>query len=83
VLLAVVTLLGTIGFVEIEGWELWRAFYFTIITITTVGYGDEGLSDPGKRFATLVLSGGSPRPRTPSPRSSRPRSPASSPGASA
>ena len=58
VLLAVVTLLGTVGFVEIEGWELWRAFYFTIITITTVGYGDEGLSDPGKRFATLVLLGG-------------------------
>jgi voltage-gated potassium channel len=58
VLLGLVTLLGTAGFVELEGWELWRAFYFTIITITTVGYGDEGLSDAGKRFATLVLLGG-------------------------
>jgi voltage-gated potassium channel len=58
VLLALVTLLGTLGFVEIEGWEPWRAFYFTIVTITTVGYGDEGLSDAGKRFAVVVLLGG-------------------------
>lgn len=58
VLVAIVTLAGTIGFVEIEGWDLWRSFYFTLITITTVGYGDEGLSDEGKKFATLILIGG-------------------------
>ena len=29
---------GTLGYVEIEGWGLWDAFYMTIITVTTVGY---------------------------------------------
>lgn len=58
ILMSIVTLLGTVGFVEIEGWDLWRAFYFTIVTVTTVGYGDEGLSDAGKKFATLILLGG-------------------------
>ena len=58
ILMAIVTCLGTIGFVEIEGWDVWRAFYFTIVTVTTVGYGDEGLSDSGKKFTTLILLGG-------------------------
>lgn len=58
ILVAIVTLGGTMGFVEIEGWTLWRAFYFTMVTITTVGYGDEGLSDAGQKFATLLLVGG-------------------------
>ncbi len=57
-LVLVVTVSGTIGFSEIEGWDLWKAFYFTLTTITTVGYGDEGLSDPGKQFATFLLIGG-------------------------
>ena len=58
ILVALVTLAGSVGFVEIEGWSFWRSFYFTLITITTVGYGDEGLSDEGKKFATLILIGG-------------------------
>ncbi|MDF1838007.1 MAG: potassium channel protein [Planctomycetota bacterium] len=57
-LVVLVTLAGTIGFSKTEGWHLWKAFYFTLTTITTVGYGDEGLSDPGKRFATFLLIGG-------------------------
>ncbi|MFT4540425.1 MAG: voltage-gated potassium channel [Planctomycetota bacterium] len=58
ILVALVTIAGTIGFVQIEGWSLWRAFYFTIVTITTVGYGDEGMSDLGKKFTTILLIGG-------------------------
>ncbi len=58
ILVALVTLAGTIGFMETEEWELWKAFYFTLTTITTVGYGDEGLSEGGKKFATLLLIGG-------------------------
>jgi len=56
--MALVFLSGTFGFVEIEKWEVWRALYFTLITITTVGYGDEGLSDTGKMFASVLLVGG-------------------------
>ncbi len=49
---------GTAGLTRIEGWDLWRSFYFTLITITTVGYGDEGLSESGRKFAILLLVGG-------------------------
>jgi voltage-gated potassium channel len=49
---------GVGGLMWIEGWDFWRAFFFTLITVTTVGYGDEGISDAGERFATLLLVGG-------------------------
>ena len=29
---------GTTGYVVIENWSAWDAFYMTIITVTTVGY---------------------------------------------
>ncbi len=32
--------LGTIIFVEFEGWSVMDALYFTVATMTTVGYGD-------------------------------------------
>ena len=57
-LLATVTLAGTLGFVQIEGWPLWKGFYFTLVTITTVGYSDEGISEAGQKFATFLLIGG-------------------------
>jgi len=54
-----VTLFGTIGFFAIEpDWDLWQSLYFTLITITTVGYGDEGLSADGRKFATVLLLAG-------------------------
>jgi len=39
-LIAAVTVVGTVGYTLIEGWTLWDSFYMTLITITTVGYGD-------------------------------------------
>jgi len=53
-----VILVGTLGFVIIEEWSVWRSLYFTLITITTVGYGDEGISENGEKFASLLLIGG-------------------------
>ncbi|MCA8981857.1 MAG: potassium channel protein [Planctomycetes bacterium] len=50
--------IGVCGLMWIEGWDFWRAFFFTLITVTTVGYGDEGISDAGERFAILLLVGG-------------------------
>lgn len=57
-MLCLVVLIGTVGFVTIEGWGFGRALYFTVITITTVGYGDEGISQTGRIFAVLLLIGG-------------------------
>ena len=54
--LILVIAIGTLGFMLIErDWGVWRSLFFTLITITTVGYGDEGLSDSGKVFAAVLL----------------------------
>lgn len=57
-LLAFVVLGGTLGFMRIEGWDAWQSFYLTLVTITTVGFGDEGLSLEGKRFCALLIVSG-------------------------
>lgn len=58
-ILGAVVLTGTFGFYFIEAdWSLWRAFYFTLITITTVGYGDDGISPASEVFAVLLLVSG-------------------------
>ncbi len=53
--LAVVLAGGAAGFTLTEGWGLWQSLYFTLITITTVGYSDEGISLQGKQFAVVLL----------------------------
>jgi len=58
ILMATVIVGGTVGFASVEQWSYWQSLYFTLITVTTVGYGDEGLSEEGRKFATLVLLGG-------------------------
>ncbi len=53
--LLAVTLIGMVGFMLIEDWGPWKSLFFTVITITTVGYGDKGLSSDGEVFAMFVL----------------------------
>ena len=54
--LAGVLLIGTFGFMIIEpGWSFWKALYFTVITVSTVGYDDGGVSLVGQRFAVLMI----------------------------
>ncbi len=50
---------GTIGYVEIEEYTLLEAFYMTVITISTVGFGEiQPLSETGRIFTMfLILSG--------------------------
>lgn len=56
---AAVMLIGTLGFKLIEeDWSYWDCFYFTLVTVTTVGYGDYGLCDNGRAFAAFILLGG-------------------------
>ena len=54
-----VTAAGTIGYVAIEGWSVWDAFYMTIISVTTVGYREvHELSIAGQAWTVLVLISG-------------------------
>lgn len=58
-LLIGVVVLGTGGFMILEPtWSIWRSLYFTVVTISTVGYGDEGIGEQTRAFAaTLILIG--------------------------
>jgi voltage-gated potassium channel len=50
---------GTIGYSAIEGWDLWDAFYMTVISVTTVGYREvHPLSRPGEVFTVMVVTFG-------------------------
>jgi voltage-gated potassium channel len=58
-LLASVIVGGTVGYVLIEGWSPWDAFYMTVITVTTVGYKEvHDLSWAGQAFTVVLLLGG-------------------------
>ena len=50
---------GTLGYIAIEGWSAWDAFYMTIITVTTVGYQEvHPLSRAGQAFTVVLLLSG-------------------------
>jgi voltage-gated potassium channel len=50
---------GTFGYITIEGWGAWDAFYMTIITVTTVGYREvHDLSRTGQVFTVVLLLSG-------------------------
>jgi voltage-gated potassium channel Kch len=57
--LLLITVLGALGFSAVEGILLSDALYFSVVTITTVGYGDiyptTGL---GKLVAVIIILGG-------------------------
>lgn len=56
ILLGCVVLVGIIGFHYIEGWPLFDGFYMTLITMTTVGYGEiHTLSRAGRIFNSILI----------------------------
>ena len=55
IMLGLVLLVGTAGYVVIEGWQILDAIYMTVITITTVGYGEVRTVSPTGRVFTLAL----------------------------
>src|SRR4051794_15307874 len=58
-LILVVVVAGTAGDGLIGGWSLFDAFYMTLITITTVGYGEvHPLSPAGRAFTVLIILSG-------------------------
>jgi len=57
--LVVLTVVGTIAYVAIEGWAWQEALYMTVITVTSVGYAEvRPLSEPGRNFTMILLAGG-------------------------
>jgi voltage-gated potassium channel len=55
-LIGVVVVAGTAGYVLIEGWSAFDSLYMTVTTITTVGFGEvHPLSASGKAFTILLI----------------------------
>src|SRR5262249_14298168 len=56
---AVVTVVGTLGYVVLEGWSVWDAFYMTMISVTTAGYKEvHDMGFWGQAWTGLVLVAG-------------------------
>ena len=56
--ITVLLLVGTGGYALLEGWSLLDALYATIITVTTVGYGDLSPVTPGGRIFAIFFAVG-------------------------
>ena len=55
-LLAMITVIGTAGFMALEDLSLPEALYFNLVTMSTVGYGDiHPTSNPSRLFAILLI----------------------------
>ena len=55
-ILVLILITGTFGYMIIEGWHFFEAFYMTVITVTTVGYGEiKTVSDIGRLFTVAII----------------------------
>ncbi|GAB5490012.1 MAG: hypothetical protein Phog2KO_02270 [Phototrophicaceae bacterium] len=48
--------IGTLGFMWLEGWSFIDSLYVTVITLSTIGYGDLTPADPYGRLFTIGLA---------------------------
>ncbi len=57
--LVAIILLGSAGYVFIEGWSFFDGLYMTVITLTTVGFGEvHPLTDLGRAYTLMLLFAG-------------------------
>ncbi len=58
-ILAMIVGAGTLGYMRIEGWSFLDALYMTVITITTVGFGEvRQVTVPGRVFTIFIILSG-------------------------
>jgi voltage-gated potassium channel len=58
-LLVGVVVFGTVGYMLIEGWDVWDSLYMTVISVTTAGYKEvHPMSRRGELFTMVVLTVG-------------------------
>jgi voltage-gated potassium channel len=57
VIIFTLIVVGTIGFHFIEGWDVLESFYTTVMTLTTIGYGDFAPKTRGGMLFTVALVG--------------------------
>ncbi|MBW2677949.1 MAG: two pore domain potassium channel family protein, partial [Deltaproteobacteria bacterium] len=51
-----IVIAGTIGYMVIEGWNLIDSFYMTVITYSTVGYGEvHNISKAGEIYTMFLI----------------------------
>lgn len=55
VFLVLIFIIGIFGYKIIEGWGFFDAFYMTVITLATIGYGEVHPLSPSGRVFTIVL----------------------------
>ena len=54
--LAVLVPIGVLGYIRLEGWAPLEALYMTVITLTTVGFGEvRPLTDAGRLFTIFLI----------------------------
>lgn len=51
----IVVIFGTVGYRMLEGWSWLSSLYMTMITVTTVGYGETHPMSDGGRLFTIIL----------------------------
>lgn len=52
--LGLLLLVGMIFYRQVEGWEWLDALYFSVVTLSTVGYGDMSPTTPISKIFTMV-----------------------------
>ncbi len=55
-LLVLLPMIGTVGYILIEGWSFIDALYMTVITLTTIGFGEVRPLDTEGRVFTMVIA---------------------------